>query len=123
MKKKYGIILLLAALFFASCEYQIIEPEEIQLSAEPTSFSTDVAPMFAKCASCHTSSNKLNLSSDLYTNLTTGESDDGVPYVDVTNPEASLIYSFTGEHPSSDKLTAEERAILLKWITEGAPNN
>jgi uncharacterized membrane protein len=123
MKWIFGILLFSAVVFFTSCEYHIIEPEIIVLPDEPVSFSTQVAPMFDKCVTCHTSSNRLNMESNLYTNLVTGKSQDNISYIDIANPEASYIYTKTVDHPDGNMLTAEERAYLIKWITEGARNN
>lgn len=127
--KRYSIFLILIvfSVFFGSCKYDFILPEEdpiIEPGGDPISFSTQIAPIFSngnKCTSCHkTGGTAPDLSAArAYAQI--------VPkYVNLGSPETSTIYTYvspaTGTH-SWKKYTAAEAAIILLWITEGAENN
>jgi len=114
-------------LFLASCQYKytiepVIPPPDPE---EQLSFTENVIPIWNtndKCTSCH---NTGGTSPDLtpanaYNSIITD-------YIDVDNPEASIIYAFP--HPDTDthswgtSYTSGEAAILLQWIEQGALNN
>jgi hypothetical protein len=126
-KSPIFLILFLLSLFLSSCKYDFILPEvvpPIDNGGEPISFSAQVAPIFSnaeKCTSCHKAGGTApNLvAANAYSQIMT-------KYVNTTNPEQSLIYSYpapaTGTH-TWKKYTALEAATILAWIKEGAENN
>ena len=119
--KKIGfvILLLLAALW--SCEYETIVPKGVQLPDGPVSFSEQIAPIFveANCISCHSGSTSPDLRADKsYSSLTSG----GI--LNLSDPGSSkLIEKIESGHGTSGNLTALQKALILKWIEEGAKNN
>lgn len=121
MKLK-GILLILmlwGALF--SCTYDMIEPRELDVP-ENVSFAENVIPIFNKTCSvsgCH-SDNGIppNLTSDnAYISLTF------FGYVDVDLPEESEVYIKITTGSMKQYASDQDRAIILKWIEQGAPDN
>lgn len=124
--KKYlslWIILLGVGLFYSSCEYEFIEPEEVVVP-DVVLFSSDIIPIFnnsCNSSGCHDAGFAiLDLSpqaayADLFRK---GQ-------IDIDNPENSKLYlkliDPSGTH--NDRSTASERATLLEWIRKGAQNN
>ncbi len=120
MKRIFFFFKLLAVTFLISaCTYNIIEPSTPNVPIVDISFSTDLQPIFnANCVACHTSQKPVLVEGQSYNSLIDGG------YVDVNDPEASIIYVKTsGGHPAGNALTPTEQAMLLKWIEEGAKNN
>ena len=125
--KKLGVylILIFLTLFFAGCKYSFIVPEEVPEidTTKPTSFATQIIPIFTsgdKCTACHNGSQAPNLlAASAYSQLMT-------KYVDTVKPENSLIYTFPNPTSSGHgwkKYSATEAALILQWIKEGAKNN
>jgi hypothetical protein len=111
---------LLTGFTFTACEYQFVEPEQIILPDDPISFATEIQPVFnSKCNTCHTVTSPVLTDGNAYQNLMSGG------YIDLNNPESSVIYvKVSSGHPGgSSAFNSTERAILLKWIQEGAENN
>lgn len=114
-------------LFMASCQYKYtIEP--IVPAPDPTDtiyFSSQVVPVWNtgdKCTKCHnTGGTAPDLTPDNAYNAIIST------YVDVNNPEASIIYAFphpdTDTHNWGESYTTSEAAIILQWIEQGALNN
>jgi len=113
-------------LMATSCQYKfkiepVVPPPDPE---EPISFSQDVVPIWNngdKCTQCHnTGGTAPDLTADnAYNSIINA-------YVDVNNPEASMIY--TEPNPDTDvhswrKYSASEAAIILQWITQGALDN
>ncbi|MDA3954487.1 MAG: hypothetical protein PF485_12640 [Bacteroidales bacterium] len=119
MKKSLLFILGIVLITITSCEYNIVEPIVVELSDEPASFATDIEPIFQdKCVSCHTSRSPIVVTGSAYDNLIDGG------YINTDDPASSEIYvKVNSGHHSSNPLSPEESAWLLKWITEGAENN
>lgn len=123
MKTKNIIIVL--SVFFAvaititSCEYKFVEPIEIELPDDPISFSVQIEPVFQeKCITCHASTSPVLTTGNAYSSLINGN------YINTEAPEDSELYKKVSEgHPGSNSLSAEELALLLKWIEEGAEDN
>ena len=120
--KKANLLLWIAflALFISSCEYKWIEPSEVNISQEEVSFKEDVVTVFQdKCIQCHSSQSPVLTSDKAFSNLT----EEG--YVNVDNPKSSELYEKVEEgHPGGNNaLNAEELAIILAWIQQGAKNN
>jgi len=119
MKKCLLLITGLIFIAVSSCEYKNIEPIEVELPDEEVSFTQQIQPIFDdKCVSCHSSTNPVLSAGDAYNNLIQGN------YVNTEDPEASNIYQkMLDEHPAGNSMSATERALLLKWIEEGAQDN
>jgi hypothetical protein len=124
--KKQNIFLafILLSLIFTGCKYDFILPEEVPPVASGVKFSTQVAPIFStndKCTACHKPGGQ-------YPDLTAANAyNQIVPnLVNLDNDSQSKIYSFPAPTTSTHtwkKYTAEEAAVVLKWIEEGALNN
>ncbi|MFY0653156.1 MAG: hypothetical protein JXQ96_14035 [Cyclobacteriaceae bacterium] len=115
--------ILISVTMLSSCVYEEVLPEVIELpEGEVLSFSEDIQPIFdAKCNSigCHNGNVAPNLlASDAYNDLITGN------YINTGTPENSSLY-IDIDFGGSMQLYATplERAIILKWIEEGAQNN
>jgi hypothetical protein len=105
-----------------SCEYVTIEPEVVVIPDTDVLWATQVAPMFtqASCNGCHGNGAVPDFSTPAkgYTSLT------GNNLVNTTNPAASeLMVKINEGHGTSGNLTATQKALLLKWIEQGAKNN
>lgn len=117
--RKIGFVALMLLAGLGACEYDTLTPKEIELPEE-ISFATDLAPVFeANCAGCHGGGIAPNFkANESYGALTGGG------YLDTNNPEESkLITKINVPHPSSDPLSLAEKAMILKWIEDGAKNN
>ncbi len=133
MKKIISLFtVLVVALLFGGCTYNFIVPEEINSPVDPTdpnapqiSFATEITPIFNnnnKCTSCHKAGGE---SPDLTTENAFA-SINNTKFIDTETPEDSKIY--THAHPDMDshsqkKYTANEAALVLGWIIQGAKNN
>ena len=125
MKQKTLIrILFIAGILLSglySCTYETIIPKDPEVP-EDVSFELNVIPIFnSSCNSsgCH---NKGGIRPDLsadnaYTSLTF------FGYVDTDNPESSVIYTKINTGSIKNYATAQDRAIILKWIEQGALDN
>ena len=113
-----GIASLLAFLF-TSCESVQRDPVT---TPDDVSFSTDVQKIFnTSCASsgCHGG----GVSPDLRENVSYTDLFDG-NYIDTLSPDNSFLYQKIDIGGSmSDKLNSTQRAIILKWIQQGAKDN
>lgn len=122
--KKIIQFILVIGLFgvgISSCTYDIIEPKVGEVP-DTVSFSLDVIPIFDK--SCNTSGchSKAGIPPDLsvqnaYISLTF------FGYVDVDVPEESEIYTKINTGSMKQYATENDRAIILKWIEQGALDN
>lgn len=123
--KKY-IIRILALMIASgstifSCTYDEISPKVIEVP-ENVSFTVDVLPIFTNtCAQsgCH-SANGIppNLSVDnAYISLTF------FGYVNINDPENSIIYQKITNGSMKTYADDQDRAIILKWIEQGALDN
>lgn len=114
------LVVFLAVLLFASCEYDTIEEEQIVIPpSQEISFSQDIAPIFtSNCISCHDGGIKPDLrASNAFASLTNGN------YLNVTTPEESKIYKVLLSGSHSTRASATEKQLILEWITRGANNN
>ncbi|PKP07913.1 MAG: hypothetical protein CVU09_18035 [Bacteroidetes bacterium HGW-Bacteroidetes-4] len=120
MKKNFiFMIAFTVAVFSLSCSYSpLLEPEVI--IPDVISFSEQIEPIFKQCTGCHPNSGGLDLKAgNAYASLTASDK-----YINFEVPELSLIYTMPhpdGSHPK--KYTAQEAALVLKWIEDGALNN
>lgn len=120
MKRSLLFILGFILIIITSCEYKFIDPIEIELPDEPVSFSEQIEPIFQnKCITCHSSTSPILTIGNAYNSLNDGN------YINVIVPESSKLYEkVSGGHPGGNSsLSAEELALILKWITDGAENN
>ena len=118
--RKIGFIALLFLAGLWACEYETIVPKEVEIPEE-VSYAEQVAPVFveAGCASCHSGAIKPDLRAD---KSWAALVNDGM--VDTANPaESKLIVKIEAGHATSGNLTAEQKALILKWIEDGALNN
>lgn len=122
-KTENKILVLLAILFMLggqSCEWQKLEPVDVGSLPETVSFSTHVQSIFtANCTKCHNGTTPPNLMLDeSYIELTGGG------YIKTDNPEQSKIYKAINTGGSMSQYASDlDRAMILKWITQGAEEN
>ncbi len=118
-----AVLVLLAAL--NSCQYEYVIPDIPKIDPEvPVKFSEQIVPIFTEaenCTACHkTGATPPDLTAANAYNAI-------VPaFVDLENPESSLIYWFANPNSSTHswkKLTAAESSLILTWIQQGAENN
>ncbi len=123
MKIKKLAILFMGVMLIGmvSCEYDTIIPEVVVLPDEPVSFVTDVEPVFtsAGCTGCHPGM--------LKPDLTAGKSYASITSMNLVvagSPSTSKLMQYinTG-HQTAASYTASQKALLSKWIEEGAKNN
>src|SRR5438445_1446465 len=96
-------------------------------SVEPVDYVRDVKPIFAaNCTSCHgVTKQKADLRLDLYANVKRG-GQSGLAIVPQKSSESRLFQAVTGSRsdvekmPPKGELTAEQIALLKRWIDEGA---
>lgn len=113
------IIIMSLLVSLGGCYYDQIVPDGPPPGAE-ISFATDIQPIFDnKCNGCHPPAGGLD--------LTTGNAYEAInklPYVDVSNPSASTIYTIPAPNAShGNTYSPGEAATVLQWIEQGALNN
>ncbi len=127
--KKTLILLLFSTmtLFMGGCVYDWIVPEEVP--EIPTdveiSFAQQILPIFTNgnnCTSCHRSGGTPpDLSeANAYNQINTAK------YMNRSNPAESGIYKIPGPTGTSHRhkvYTAQQAALILAWIEQGAKNN
>jgi len=116
-----NIVLFLAGLTLVSCTYDEIAPKKADVPAV-VSFAADVIPILnANCnaTGCHAAGGQPpNLSeANAYISLTL------YGYVDILDPQASLIYEKITTGTMKQHASEQDRAIILKWIEQGAQEN
>ena len=116
MKKlSFLAVILLAGMW--SCQWETIVPEEIIIDGS-VSYATDIAPVFdTKCTGCHGGGISPNLMADKsWSELT---SKGLVVPGDLDGSE--LMSRINADHGAT--LSLEEKALVTKWIEDGAENN
>ena len=115
---------MVSLVFTSGCYYDQVVPEGGE-EVKDVSFSTQVEPIYYtadKCTSCHTAGGSAS-----FLDLTQGNayvSLNDPKYIDLASPEASLIYTKPALGQGHFKTyTANESAIVLQWIVEGALDN
>jgi hypothetical protein len=123
MKKKQLATLILGILIvgLVSCEYVTITPNDPIVVPAGVLFSTQIQPIFtaANCASCHPALHQPDFGvGKTWSSLTTGG------FITTEAPAESLLYvQVTAKDTHKNLLNAEQKALILKWIEEGAKNN
>jgi len=105
------------AFFNNGCEYVQIMPVEPE---GEISYSLDIQPFFnSKCISCHAGNIPPNLEATVsYDELVADN------YINTSNPQNSLLYTKINVGGSMETYVSNtEKALLLKWIEQGAKNN
>jgi len=105
----------------SGCVYQEISTPEVEVP-DSVSYNVDVLPIFTENCSvsgCHAAGAiPPDLSADnAYISLTF------FGYVDLDNPEQSLLFQKLETGSMKPYATDNERAIILKWIEQGTLNN
>ncbi|MEO5603755.1 MAG: hypothetical protein ABIR06_22745 [Cyclobacteriaceae bacterium] len=125
MKFKEIIKPLLVAAMLAgglfACTYDIIEPKTSEVP-DSVSFSLNVLPIFTKSCNISGCHSKAGIPPDLseqnaYIRLTFF----GYIYTDA--PEESIIYQKISTGTMKQNATDQDRAMILKWIEQGALDN
>ncbi|MBK5277448.1 MAG: hypothetical protein JJE09_01165 [Bacteroidia bacterium] len=125
MKLKTIIHLILVAIaiscLLVSCTYEEIKPQKVDIP-DSVKFSVNIIPIFnASCniSGCH---NQGGIPPDLslnnaYTSLIF------FGYVEVDDPEASILYEKITTGSMKNNATDQDRALILEWIKQGALDN
>jgi len=104
-----------------SCTYYEIKPAKIS-TPDSVKFSRDIIPIFTtSCAkaTCHvTGVQSPDLTApNAYVSLTY------FGYISTDDPTSSPLYQKITFGDMKDKATDQDRALILKWIEQGAPDN
>ncbi len=108
-------------LLLTSCVSDQISPEIVEVP-ESVSFSGDILPIFeASCnqAGCHGNN---GVPPDL-TAEAAWVSLIFFNYVDTVNSEESILWTALSEGSMESYATDQQRALILQWINQDAPNN
>ena len=121
MKKSGNLLIVVLCCFITACTYDIIPPKEVEVP-ENVSFNENIIPIFngiCNNSGCHTSGGvPPDLTpSNAYISLTF------FGYVDVDFPEESELYIKITDGSMKQYATDQDRAIILKWIEQGALDN
>jgi hypothetical protein len=117
---KYSLSGLLMIITLISCEYEKRDPFDPGSIPEEISYIEHVQPIFGKkCTGCHPGVSPPDLSPDnSYFDLTSGN------YLDLENPENSYIYKKISGSGSMEIYADDyDRAVILRWIEQGAQDN
>ena len=118
----YTVLLACITIIPNACYYD--EPPEFSLNLpEVVSFSEHVLPIFSASCSvtgCHDGTVAPNLlEENAFNELIRGG------YISTVFPEMGILYQEISSNsmPPSAPLTSLDKALLLKWLEDGAPNN
>jgi hypothetical protein len=126
MIKKLSFYLLgyfITLMMFSSCDYDYIHPEPIVLPTDSISFKTNIIPIFNKSCNisgCHDGTISPNLTAaNAFQSLMSND------YINKQAPATSSFYLKITTGTMSDKggITLTDKALILKWIEQGANNN
>lgn len=112
--------LALTVILLNACEYEHREPLDLTELPEVVSFSIDILPVFEEnCVSCHDGSQPPDLTADYaYSDLSGGN------YLKLDSPEESEFYlKISGNESMAPYADDHDRALILKWIEQGAEEN
>ena len=121
MRNYCALIVLILLGATSSCTYETISPKEPEVPTE-ISFNDNVIPIFngiCNNSGCHSTGGiPPNLTpTNAFVSLTF------FGYVDLDVPEESEIYKKITDGSMKDYATDQDRAIILKWIEQGALDN
>jgi hypothetical protein len=128
MKRLFHLLFIaVMMLFMTGCIYDWIVPEEVpDIPGDvEISFAEEILPIFTtgnNCTSCHRAGGTPpDLSAaNAYNQINTAK------YINRAAPAESGIYKVPGPNSSSHRhkiYTAQQAALLLVWIEQGAKNN
>jgi hypothetical protein len=110
-------------MMFSSCDYDYIHPEPIVLPADSVSFTADIIPIFNKgcnMSGCHSSGTFFDLSpANAYQTL---KSKNQI-ITDSNYAKSPLYLKITTGSMKDYNISLTDKALILKWIKEGANNN
>jgi hypothetical protein len=116
------IVTLIGIISWQSCQYEWFEPIAPDLPAE-VSFTVDIVPIFnsgCNATGCHATG---GIAPDL-TPANAYASLFAQNLIDLTTPGDSKLYTKCYAGGSMNKYTQpNDPAMILQWITQGAPNN
>lgn len=116
----------LAGWFVVSLSVALGWPENgrAEDKAKPVSFEEEVRPILkAYCFECHGEEPKLKGGLDVRLSRLIHQGGDSGPAVVAGQPQESLLIQRVQDDempPGKKKLTAEEKAVLARWVAEGA---
>ena len=115
------IPVMLIMTMLASCEYDSVEPVEIDPDTE-ISFKDDIIPVFNE--SCNSSG--CHATGDWAPDLTTENAYEALfagDFIDTTNPENSDLYKAMNSGSMTTYSTPGDTQLILTWIEQGADDN
>ena len=124
-RKLFSLSFILAMIISVqSCEQYVIMPPD---DVGEVTFSGTIQPIFtANCAGCHNGTgHPLNLTEgNSFAALQAYTPDQDGEIINTDSPEESVLYimALDGAH-GYFSLSGKEKAQILQWITDGAPNN
>jgi len=110
----------LTLLLLTACEYEKREELDLSTLPEVVSFQNDIISVFeAKCTRCHDGTTPPDLTfENAYFDLSSGN------YLNAEVPEESYLYKkLSGSGSMAIYANDYDRALILKWIVQGAPEN
>lgn len=113
------VSLLFITLLASGCYYDQVAPVVVELPDTPLSYATDIQPIWETkgCLNCHSSG---ATAPDLTAAVSYNEI---VPSkIDLANPEQSKIYTVLDGFMAGT-ISAQDKAVILKWLEQGAQNN
>jgi hypothetical protein len=113
------LILPLCLLFTVACEKVQFEP--VVIPNTDLSFANDIQPILtSNCVECHPPTKGLDFNpSTSYGSLVPKF----VTAADSTNPQGSKLYQKLTGSSHSPRTNDIEKQEILKWISQGVPNN
>lgn len=134
---KYSLLVTAAGLFLMSCDKKIDLPEdvaaEINTLVAPVDYTYDVKPILSdRCFACHgpdANHQKADLRLDMAEVAYKKEAESGLKAIKPGKPgKSELVHRILSVDPdivmptpeSHLSLTAHEKAILIRWVEEGA---
>lgn len=118
--KIFGLAFICTLALFSACEYEKLEEVDLGDLPEVVSLSEHIQPVFDdNCIKCHGGSTPPDLRAEnAYFDLISGN------YIDTENPENSFLYvKISGSGSMAQYANDYERALILKWIEQGAEDN
>ena len=111
-------------MMFNSCDYDFMKPEPIILPTDSISFKTDIIPIFNRSCNmsgCHNSGSFFDLSpANAYQTLISKNQ----ILKDTLAAKSPLYLKITtGSMKDENNISLTDKALILKWMKEGAHNN